>query len=447
MADATFSVGGLASGLDTNAIIDKLVQAESRQLALLRKRQTGYQAQVSALGAIATQLSALEAAARSLGDGGALGLTVAGSPAAFQASPGARAAAGSWSVQVTELASAAKWRSTGFAAGATFAAGTLALTVQGQPYGVALAAGSTLADVAGAIQRSGAPVSVSVLSSGGLSYLALTARDTGYPAGGPASAALSVDTGVGTAGAALGLASLQVAANAAFTADGLAFSSASNLISDAIPGVTLTLRAKGGAAEPLTLQADAPATQAKLQAFAAAYNGVLSLVQKSLAVTAQTDRAATLAGDSTLRYLQSRLQGLISTQVPGSSQVTSLADLGFKTARDGSLSIDSDVLSSALARDPAAVGAIFSTSTSGMGDVVSAVVHSYVNPADGLLAVRQSGVNQTLRALRDDQARWETRIAAYREGLVQRFTAMETAVSQLKNLGSYLNTQSIQTTK
>jgi len=259
--------------------------------------------------------------------------------------------------------------------------------------------------------------------------------------------ALSFDATPGSVGAALGMAAQQPATNAAFTLDGLSFVRTSNLVSDALPGVTLTLKAKGGAAEQLSLDTDVDATKAKLQAFADAYNGVLSLVQKNLDVSDSTDRASTLAGDSTLRFLQSRLQSTISAPVSGLGTVRTLADLGFTSARDGSLSIDSTVLAAAVARDPGAVDALFSTATTGVRDAVSGLVQSYVKPADGLLSARGDGLTRTLRSMVDDQARWEQRIAAYRDGLVRQFTAMENVVGKLKSLGTYLDSQSAQKTK
>ena len=159
---ATFQAGGLASGLDTNTIVDKLVQIQSRPLDLLRKRQGALRTQVSLLGELASKLSALRDAARSLADGGVLALKPTSANVSFTASPGSNAVAGSYSVQVTALAQAAKARSQAFAAGEVVQGGTLSLTVQGTAYAVTVADGSVLEDVAAAIRLSGAPVSAVV---------------------------------------------------------------------------------------------------------------------------------------------------------------------------------------------------------------------------------------------------------------------------------------------
>jgi len=79
------------------------------------------------------------------------------------------------------------------------------------------------------------------------------------------------------------------ARNALFTIDGLDFERQVNTVTDAIPGVTLTLKkgatapATTGAVEDLVLSTDADASRTKLQKFVDAYNGVMSLVQRQLA--------------------------------------------------------------------------------------------------------------------------------------------------------------------
>ncbi|HYG67295.1 MAG TPA: flagellar cap protein FliD N-terminal domain-containing protein, partial [Anaeromyxobacteraceae bacterium] len=170
--DATFRAGGLASGMDTSAIIDQLVELESRPLDLLAKRKSAFQAQVSALGDIASRLGALQTAAKSLGDDGVLAATVASTNTGFSAAPGSGAVAGRYAVTVQELARASKWRSGAFASTDRVAGGTLSLRVQGVDLpAITIADGATLGEVADAIRGSGAAVSAVVLNDGTSSYL------------------------------------------------------------------------------------------------------------------------------------------------------------------------------------------------------------------------------------------------------------------------------------
>jgi flagellar hook-associated protein 2 len=456
MATSTFSVSGLSTGMDTASMIDKLVSLEQAPLTQLQKQQTAFKSQVSQLGALASKLAALKDAASALASGGTLGVKAASTTTAFAAAPGTGAAAGSYAVQVTSLATAAKERSAGFAAGATLSAGSLSLSVDGKDYSkdadgnpaITWSSGATLGDVAAAIRASGAPVSATVLFDGQKSYLSLTKRDTGFvpdgalPDGGASQALVASDDR-----GQLGLAPLKDAngadilpKNAAFTLDGLAFTRTTNVIADALPGTTLTLKAAGGAKEDLTLENDVDATQKNLETFVAAYNGVMSLVQQQLAVTDTTDRASTLAGDTAVRSLQGALQSL-ATAVVGTGTVRALADLGLKTQRDGTLTLDAGVLSSAVARDATAVDALFADADSGIAKLTSTLVDGYTAPDTGLLSIHQGGLTNQIGAMDDRAVQLQARLDAYRASLVAQFSAMEAVVGQYKTIGTFLTQQ------
>jgi flagellar hook-associated protein 2 len=451
----TITTGGLASGLDTNSIVDKLVQLESQPIALLQTQQAGVRSQVSALGGIASKLSALQAAAKSLADAGALGITTSSSNATFAAAPGSSATAGSYQVNVTQLATSARALSQAFTADQV-RGGKLTLDMGEESYVVDIQDGSSLSDVAFAIRQKGAPVSATVLDDGrGNRYLSITALDSGYPPTGAPGDALAISFSAG-AGATQGTApafAVTAARNAWLTVDGVTFERASNTVSDVIPGVTLTLKSpsagavpgadgdppSGGTAETLTLANDTGGTQKKLQGFVDAYNALMAAIQSNLNPADSTDRSSTLAGSSSLRSLQSRIQALISSSATGrDTGIRSLADLGIKTGSDGTLSIDSETLGKALGKDAAAVNEIFSTASTGMSAALESLATTFTRPGDGLLTMQQDNLNRRIKEMDDTVADLQSRVAGYRELLVQQFAAMEQVVSQMQGLGSFL---------
>ncbi|HEY7725285.1 MAG TPA: flagellar filament capping protein FliD [Anaeromyxobacteraceae bacterium] len=446
----TITAGGLASGLDTGAIIESLVQIESGPLAKLKARQGAVKLQISALADIAARLAALKSATRSLADGGALALSAASANTAFSAAPASSAVAGTYAVAVQRLATSARALSAAFAAGEVVTGGTLHVAARGATWDVAVADGATLSDVAFAIRQSGAPVSAAVLDDGTSKYLSLTAKSSGYPLGGAPGDALALAfDATGVAGK-LPAFAVTAPVNARLTVDGVTFQRESNTVTDAVPGATLTLRslsagvapdATGGTPEGLVLQNDAPSTQSRLQTFVDAYNAVMALVQRQLAVTDKTDRSQTLAGDASVRSLQGRLQSLVSAAVGGLGSVRSLADLGVRTGRDGSLSIDSATLSTAIAADAAAVNDVFATAGTGVSALATSLADAFTRTGDGLLVQRQDGLGAQVRRMEDEAAALQKRIDAYRASLVRQFTAMETIVSQMKGIGSFLASQ------
>jgi len=460
---AKFTASGLATGMDTNSIIEQLVQLESQPITDLTTKQSNLKVQVSALADLITKLKALGTAATDLGQSGVFATKATSTNTAFSATPGTGAAPGRYSVEVQAMATAAKWRSSGFAGTDVVAGGTLTLTVGGKSYPpadpvtgvqtpITIAQGDTLVNVAYKIRQSGAPVSaVALTDADGNSYLSITSLATGRPLDGGTDLALAFTRAGGATGNSLdfGTPTYTAAANAAVLVDGLRFVRTSNSFADVVPGVTLGLnRQAPGAPEDLVVATDATATQARLQKFVDAYNGIMTLVQRQLAVTKDTDRERSLVGDRAVRDLQTQLQKLIVGKVQGLGNVRTLADLGVETARDGSISIDSATLGKALTNDPAAVNAIFSTAGSGLAATVTALVKSETQSVtvngrsrSGLLVADQERLNKLISDMDGRKAQLQLRIDAFRQKLVAQFTAMETTVSGLKSLGTFLTNQ------
>jgi flagellar hook-associated protein 2 len=437
----------LASGLDTSTIIEKLIELESRPLTLVKQRQAAISTQISKIAEVRSKLSDLTSAARNLGTSGAVATSVASTHTGFDAVTGSGAVAGRHTVQVGGLARAAAGRSQGFASStAPVRGGTLDLTVQGKAYSITITDGASLSDVAFQLRQSGAPISATVVSNGTQSFLSIMNNETGHPMTGVPADALSItETSTGVLGQSLadGINPLVVqdAANATLTVDGLPMSRKSNSVGDVIPGVTLNLKALTGAEETLVITNNSEGTNKNLSKFVDAYNTVLKLVQEQLAVSPGADRSASLAGDPTLRSLQANMQKLITTKV-GTGNIRTLADVGVKSGRDGSLSIDSATLSKALASDANAVNELFSTASTGLSAITESTVNVYGNFADGLLTSRSKGLQNSLKRMDSTIAAMELRIESKKTSLINQFTEMEKIVSTLKSTGNFLTQMS-----
>ena len=443
MADTPFfSVGGLASGLDTTSIIDGLTKLEQQPLDALRTQQTGFKTQVSLIGSLVSKIKTLQTAAQALSDQGTVGMKATSANTDFTATPSSKTTAGSYTVSVQQLATSAQKRSTGFSAGDTapVTGGTLQLTVQGVTYDpITITDGESLADVAGAVRGLGAPVSAVVLNDGTKSYLSITNINTGFT-GTDATTALQVtENYTGTAGQHLGLATTHDAKNALFTIDDLPFTRQSNTVTDAIPGTSLQLKAQTNTDEKLTLDTDSAKTALNINNFVNAYNDIINTVaQQASQGGGNTDRNSTLAGDSTLRSLVSSMQGLL-TKVVGSGTIRTLADVGIKTNfQDGTLTLDSGKLGTALQANPSAVNDLFSNVTTGMGVQVKSLSDLYTNVVDGMFTARTKNLNSRIIQMDSDADRMQLRIDAFKQNLTAQFTAMEQVVAGLKASGNFI---------
>jgi flagellar hook-associated protein 2 len=127
---STFSVGGLASGLDTKSIVDQLMQLEGRSRTKLEWKSQLWNARKSAWSDLNSRLLAVQNSANALlkpetwdvnsvaSGTGAWG-TTSGDPARLTATVGAAPAAGTYGIDVLQLARGEISRSTGALSAAT----------------------------------------------------------------------------------------------------------------------------------------------------------------------------------------------------------------------------------------------------------------------------------------------------------------------------------------
>jgi flagellar hook-associated protein 2 len=447
---STFRAGGLASGIDSNTLIDQLVKLESRPIDLLRTRQAGMKTQISTIGDLVSKLSSFQSAVRTMSDSGTLGTKISSTHESFSATSSPSAVAGSYNVRVDALAKAAVGRSQSFtSATAPVKGGTLTFEVMGKTYDpITIPNGSALSDIPRIIRTAGIPVSAAVVNDGTNYYLQFTNQDTGVPDTGNALRVVENTTGgtgqALTSGGTYNL--IQTATNASITLDydgtanDITFSRKNNTVTDVVQGVTLTLKKTSASTEAMIVSNDTEETGKNLAKFVEAYNAVNKIIQSQMAVEPGADREALLTGDAALRNLQRRMQSFITTSV-GASNVRSLADLGIKSGRDGTLSLDQTVLSSAISRDPQAVNEIFSTATTGIYAQTRSLVNTYTSFTDGVLTARKNGLNRSISTIDDQIVNMSRRVDMFRENLIMRFTAMEKVVSSLKSTGNFLTQQ------
>ena len=433
--------GGLASGIDTNALVEQLTALQRRPIENLQRRQTSFKIQLSAIGQLKSRLTALGDATQALADGGVLGTSTPDDATGFKVESSSSSPVGTYAVQVNQLAKAAKARSTGFTDEfAQVTGGTLTIAVDGTNYDITIVDGETLRDVVAKINQSGAPVSATTINDGTSTTLSLTTKQTGYTIGDVPSSALTVtESSTGSLGQPLGITVTEQAQNAQFTVDGLAIERRSNTVSDVTAGTTLTLTAPTTAPETLVLNRDIDATAENLQTFVDAYNAVMEIVGGDLNIDSDTDRERSLAGDPSVRMLQRRLQSLVTAEVTeAGTNVRTLADIGIKSDRQGNLSLDKSALTAALSRDETAVDAIFSGATTGIALQMDGLVTLQTDSTDGLLTQREDGLNDTIERMDLDIGLMEVRVEKFQQTLYAKFVAMEEAISRLNATSSFL---------
>lgn len=434
------SFSGLASGLDTSAIISSLVGVERIPLVRLQSQNNALVSKGRIVDQLASALASLKTSAEGLAKPGEF-LSYAGSvsnDSTAKITTSGDSVPGVYEVEVSALARAQRTYSTAMAAADTplsAAAQTLSLTIDGTVTDIEIPANSSLRDVATAINASGAGASAGVLFDGTQYRLQVVGRNTGAD-----NAIAFTDTGLGL-GLSLPANTVQAATNAELVIDGFPVTSSSNVLSDVLPGTTVEIREVTTSPVELRIAADPDGVKSKLKAFVTAYNAVASLIAGQSGVG---KGAETLNGDSTVRAIEQGLQRLISSPIPGLSgsggSTLQLSDLGIQTQRDGSLTLDDDDLDSALASDFGRTASYFAGNgaSAGMGGLMSDLIDSYTDSVDGLLTTRKKGLTDVIASNTERLAGMELYLENFEAGLRQQYAALEQSMSELQSQQSYL---------
>jgi flagellar hook-associated protein 2 len=144
-----------------------------------------------------------------------------------------------------------------------------------------------------------------------------------------------------------------------------------NVVTNALPGVTLTLSAVGSTS--VTVSQDTATAQKSVQAFVDQFNTLVDVIGKYTAYDPTSHAASVLSGDAGVRMLESQLRSLVSAPAVTATGATykTLADIGVSTGAFGSalgttkhLTLDTTKLSAALNNNPNAVLDVLSGLTS-----------------------------------------------------------------------------------
>jgi flagellar hook-associated protein 2 len=350
---------------------------------------------------------------------------------------------------VISLASAHRLASAPHLTGASTAIGygSLEITVGDDSFDVEIAQdANTLEDIRDAINNASdnTGVQATLLTGTEGRRLILTSRKTGEDhaikvaaSGGDGGlAALSYDPdGV------MNLEEKELAQDASLKISGFPVESSTNVVDDAIEGVTINLlKAEAGKEFTLDVSFDSASVTTRIQTFVTEYNNMQAQLTRLGNYDAATKTAGPLLGDSLLRSVQQDMRNGLTNPVAGlSGDYTALASVGITTTASGTLELDTAKLSKALGDDPDAVAHLF-----GADDGVAARLFAQVD------ARLQSGSdldsrNTTLKRQMDDIGRQKEALALRMEQVEARyrkqFTALDSLLSQLQSTSSYLAQQ------
>jgi flagellar hook-associated protein 2 len=423
------------SGIDVNSLAAQVLAPEQNQLQLYQQQQLALQTQSSLLTGMNNDLGNLSSAINSLTDilGPLAAQSVSSSePSIVTGSAQTNATPGTHTIEVTALATQGTVYTDAVASadasilpnGAQ--SGDLKIQIggaNGTTHDITVTAGSndTLNKLASYINSQNWGITATVLNDASGARLAIFSQSTG------STGALSVTSNTTS----LNFNAPVGGTNATFTVDGIPFSSDTNTVAGAIPGVTLNLiGAFPGIQTQLAVGPDTTQAVQAINSFVSAYNTIIGDINQQFTVDPTTNSEGPLGSDSSLRALQSSLLA-DATYSLGNVQFSSLASLGITMNDNGTLSVDSSQLSNVLSTNPSAVLNFFQNSSqTGFANNFATDLQNLTDPTTGLLNLdltqnqqQQTDLTNTINDFRDQ-------MSAQQQQLVTEFSQVNALIEQ-----------------
>ncbi|HKE15154.1 MAG TPA: flagellar filament capping protein FliD [Kofleriaceae bacterium] len=441
----TISFSGIATGIDTESLVNQLVAVEKQGAVALQRRKSDAGTRKSVVSSLVSKLQALKAAAAAVNTPSEVRALTARSSDETKVKVTSSGAANpaQLAIHVDTLARAQTNVSTLFpssdgAVPKVPGAGQLGIKVGGADQVVVeFTSLDTLADVASRINDTVTGAHAEVVNTGNGFQLAVSSNETGK------TNELAFSEG-GTSLGFLAEGSLKSPAqDASFTLNGIAITRSSNTIGDVASGVTIELLDTHDVGEVdtrLTVASDPAGTEAKIKSLVDAFNDLAGAVSGQLTYSEGGSGTNTLFGDSTTRSLQRALSDIVThSYAHGDSEDgVSLGQLGISLGRDGKLTIDSAKLSDAVGTDPTAIEDVIA-GTDGLAVSIDKLVSAYTRTGDGFFTAKTDSLTREMRGYDDTIDRIEKRADALGDQLRAQFNSLETLMSNMKSQQSALS--------
>ncbi|ATR82387.1 flagellar hook protein FliD [Pseudomonas sp. HLS-6] len=450
MASPITSTAGIGSGLNISSIVEALVNSDTAaKQAQITRQTTNNKAYISGVGALKSALAAYQASMKKLNDSTAPAFNAYAATSAnesvLKATASNTAVPGTYEVNVSQLATGSKVASRLYTTAEGGAAtpipkGDLTIEQNGKTYTVSIGDGATLQSVRDSINDALAVngISANIINEAGGSRLVLGSTTTGAGSdikvtGGATGISIDGTKPMATNGS--GYISA-LAQDAKLTIDGLAVTSKSNTVENAISGITLDLVAvsSGAATTKVTVGANNDGLKASVQQFVDAYNTMVKAVNALTATSTDADGntvLGSLTGDPTTRSLLADIRSELAT-IGSGDRLTSLSQLGINTQKDGTLEFNGTKFTAAMndKKLGSEVQELF-TGTNGVFERMNKAIDPYIK-TDGVLTSRTNNLNALQKRLDQQQEDLDRRVELLTASLTKKYIAMDTVVGKLK---------------
>jgi flagellar hook-associated protein 2 len=424
------ALGASTPGIDVNSAVSAAVSAAEAPETDWENQESTLQSQSSALTQLQTDATNLDSDMQALnsvtGPFSAANVTSSNS-SVVTGTAASGTISGNVIVDVTQLATNDSWTSAALASSSTaLPSGTLTITgANGTATTITLGSGvNTLTDLANTINGDDLGVTANVITDASGSSLSIVSSTSGSASDFTVSSSVPSSFGF-----------TEVPGNnASLTVNGIPISSASNTVTGVVPGLTLNLLSTTASPVTLSVSPDTSQITTAINQFVSDYNTLISGVNSQYSDSGSGE--GILAGDPTVSTLQTALmQSVDYTYSPASGTTTmpNLSSLGITLNSDGTLSVNSTTLASALQNNFSDVQSFFQgASQNGFANALDQQLTSFTSPGTGAFSVDLQSISSQTSDLQTDISNFQTNvIGPLQTQLQSEYSKAEIALQQL----------------
>lgn len=445
-SSATISSSGIGSGLNVSQIVTALMDAEKGPLNSINKSISTDNAQISAYGSISSQISSFQSSIAGLITPSTIKATTASSSSAgvLTVSNDGTALAGEYKITNVTLASPQVLTSdisnTSYTSINSSIGSTGSMTISGTTITPTTYTVAGLVDAINNANISGVSATVANLGTS-------AAPDYQIRIVNSSNTAATIALSAGNDFTGLDFISADAVAGSV-TINGTTVSRSSNTIKDLIPGLTINLVGTGNST--ITVNQDSSSLSSKISEFVTAFNTLDKSLKDISSYDATAKKGAALYGDSAINSLRREIRSIITSTlgVNATTSYNRLSQVGVNFKSDGTLSLDSTVLNTAISANFNKVAKLFS----GTGDSSDSktlqgfayqlnTVLADATGIDGLITNRKSSLQSDIRRLQAKADQEQLRLDDLQQMYKKQYTALDRTVASLNSMASYLTNQ------
>lgn len=220
---------------------------------------------------------------------------------------------------------------------------------------------------------------------------------------------------------------------------GVLITNSSNILTDVVDGVTITLNAVDDDPVTITIDHDLNTLVSTVSGLVSDFNTAMNRMEELSSYDLETEQRGILLGDNALRATESRLYRLFSgtfTDAPGT--IARLSELGIKLGSGARLSFDEQTFRDAYEDNSEEVIQFFTTEETGWAHVAKERLEE-ITGTNGLFERRENTLESQKELLNGRIDQLNELLDRKRERLMREFQAMEAALAGLQAQQSALS--------